>query len=213
MSGAEEFLPERRNLTALRAAAADCQGCELHGPATQTVFGAGPASARLVFVGEQPGDQEDKAGKPFVGPAGHLFDRALADAGLDDVPRYVTNAVKHFRFTRAENGTRRIHQAPTRGQLRACLPWLTAELAVVRPDLVICLGASAAHAVLGPDLRLTHHRGEVFGAPESMPGSWQVAATVHPSSVLRSPDREQSYRDFVDDLVRMTRDLPGSRGA
>lgn len=211
--GAEDFLPERLSLTTLRRAAADCTGCELHGPATQTVFGAGQATARLVFVGEQPGDQEDKAGKPFVGPAGHLFDRALADAGLDEVPRYVTNAVKHFRFTRASNSARRIHQAPTRGQLRACLPWLTAELRVVRPELVICLGASAAHALLGPDFRLTQHRGEVFDASASMPGPWQVAATVHPSSVLRSPDRDKSYREFVDDLVRMSGQLAGSRGA
>ncbi|HEX4220823.1 MAG TPA: UdgX family uracil-DNA binding protein [Pseudonocardiaceae bacterium] len=198
--GAQRFLPERGSLSALRAAAAHCEGCDLFEPATQTVFGAGPARARLVLVGEQPGDQEDKAGEPFVGPAGHLLDRAMADAALDDVPHYRTNAVKHFRFTIAERGKRRIHQAPNRGQLRACLPWLTAELVAIRPRLVVCLGATAAHALFGPDFRLTQHRGDVLTAPESMPGRWEVMATVHPSSVLRAKDRDQAYTDFVADL-------------
>lgn len=199
--GAERFLPERTSLTALREAAAGCEGCELFGPATQTVFGAGPASARLVLVGEQPGDQEDKKGEPFVGPAGRVLDRALAEAGLSDLPRYVTNAVKHFRFT--ERGKRRIHQAPSRGQLRACLPWLTAELHVIRPELVVCLGATAAQAVFGPDFRLTHHRGELLDPPETLTGPWHVLVTVHPSSVLRAQDRDRAYAEFVDDLNRI----------
>jgi uracil-DNA glycosylase family protein len=196
--GAQRFLPERTSVSALREAAAHCEGCELFAPATQTVFGAGSAHARLMLVGEQPGDQEDRAGEPFVGPAGHLLDRALADAGLGDVARYVTNAVKHFRFT--ERGKRRIHRAPSRGQLRACLPWLTAELRAVRPDLVLCLGATAAQAVFGPDFRLTRHRGEMLDAPDSMPGSWRVMATVHPSSVLRATDRQKAYDEFARDL-------------
>lgn len=200
--GAEQFLPEHTGIAALRAAAVDCAGCELFQAATQTVFGAGPARARLVFVGEQPGDQEDRAGEPFVGPAGRLLDRALADAGLADVPRYVTNAVKHFRFT--ERGNRRIHRAPSRGQLRACLPWLTAELNTIRPDLVVCLGATAAHAVFGPDFRLTRHRGELLEPPAG-PGT--ALATVHPSSVLRASDRKQAYAEFVADLQR----IPASR--
>ena len=197
-ASAREFLPKSTSLTALRTAAARCEGCELFGPATQTVFGAGPARARLMLVGEQPGDQEDRAGAPFVGPAGRLLDHALADAGLDELPRYVTNAVKHFRFT--QRGTRRIHQPPTRGQLRACLPWLTAELAAVRPELVICLGATAAHALLGEDFRLTERRGELLDAPESMADAGRVMATVHPSAVLRANDRDEAYQDLVRDL-------------
>jgi DNA polymerase len=182
--GAQRFLPERTSLTALRTAAADCAGCAL-------------------FVGEAPGDQEDRKGEPFVGPAGRLLHRALADADLDEVPSYLTNAVKHFRFT--ERGKRRIHQTPTRGQLRACLPWLTAELHAIKPDLVVCLGAIAAHAVFGSDFRLTEHRGELLDPPETTPGSWQVMATVHPSAVLRAQDREQAYADFVHDLKRIPR--------
>jgi len=198
--GAEPFLPNGTSLTALRDAAADCQGCDLFRNATQTVFGDGPESARLVLIGEQPGDQEDRVGKPFVGPAGHLLDRALAEAGLDEVPRYLTNAVKHFRFTIAERGKRRIHQAPNRGQLRSCLPWLRAELHAVRPELLVCLGATAAHAVLGQDFRLTEHRGELLAAPETIAGAWQVMTTVHPSSVLRASDRDKAYQEFVRDL-------------
>jgi DNA polymerase len=193
--GAERFMPDRTSLSALREAAAGCEGCELFQAATQTVFGTGPARARLVFIGQQPGDQEDRAGEPFVGPAGRLLDHALADAGLSDVPRYVTNAVKHFRFT--ERGKRRIHRAPNRGQLRACLPWLTAELKAIRPELVVCLGATAAHAVFGPDFRLTQHRGELL---EPAAGPHQALATVHPSSVLRAEDRDEAYARFVADL-------------
>jgi uracil-DNA glycosylase family protein len=205
--GAERFLPKRGGLRAMRTAAARCEGCDLFGPATQTVFGAGPARARLMLVGEQPGDQEDRAGEPFVGPAGHLLDRALAEAGLDEVPQYRTNAVKHFRFTVSERGQRRIHQAPKQSQLQACLPWLTAELALVRPDLVVCLGATAAHAIFGRDFRLSDHRGDVLDPPESMPGSWQVITTVHPSAVLRATDRDQAFGDFVHDLSRVAAGL------
>lgn len=201
--GAQRFLPDHTSLSALREAAAHCEGCELYGPATQTVFGTGRARARLVFIGEAPGDQEDRKGEPFVGPAGRLLDRALAEAGLDDVPRYLTNAVKHFRFT--ERGKRRIHQKPSGGQLRACLPWLTAELHAIKPDIVVCLGATAAHAVFGPDFRLTQHRGEVLDPPETTAGSWRAMATVHPSAVLRSQDRDQAYAEFVHDLKRIPR--------
>ncbi len=198
--GAEEFLPKRNSLTALRSAAEQCEGCDLFRQATQTVFGSGPRNARVLLVGEQPGDQEDRAGQPFVGPAGHLLDRALADAALDEVPVFRTNAVKHFRFHLAPRGKRRIHEPPSKGQLRACLPWLHAELRAVRPELVVCLGATAAHAMFGGEFRLTQHRGELLAAPESAPGEWRVVATVHPSAVLRSNDREQAYRDFVRDL-------------
>lgn len=198
-AGAERFLPdERSSLTALRKAAEGCEGCDLYGPATHTVFGAGSAHARLMLVGEQPGDREDRYGEPFVGPAGHLLDKGLVDAGLGETPRYLTNAVKHFRFT--ERGKRRIHQPPNRGQLRACLPWLTAELQAVEPELVVCLGATAAHAVFGDDFRLTQHRGELLDRPESMPGEWRAMTTVHPSSVLRANDRVQAYDEFVRDL-------------
>ncbi|HEY2699012.1 MAG TPA: UdgX family uracil-DNA binding protein [Pseudonocardiaceae bacterium] len=207
-AGAEAFLPERSSLTALRSAAAHCEGCDLFHEATQTVFGSGAGKARVMLVGEQPGDQEDRAGEPFVGPAGHLLDRALADAELDEVAVYRTNAVKHFRFHLAPRGKRRIHQAPSRGQLLACLPWLQAEMRAVRPELVVGLGASAAHALFGQDFRLTQHRGEVLGGPESMPGDWQVLVTVHPSSVLRSNDREQAYHDFVRDLRAVKAALP-----
>jgi uracil-DNA glycosylase len=198
--GAARFLPEQENLTALREAAAGCRGCDLYRNATATVFGEGPAHARLMLVGEQPGDQEDKAGKPFVGPAGRLLDRAMDEAGIDRSSVYLTNAVKHFKWTPAERGKRRIHQKPARGEVLACLPWLTAELRVVRPGLVVCLGAVAAGAIFGPSFRLTQHRGELLDPPDTMPGDWRAVVTVHPSAVLRSPDREKSFQDFVADL-------------
>jgi uracil-DNA glycosylase len=184
------------SLAGLRAAAGRCRDCDLYRGATQTVFGAGPDDARMVLVGEQPGDQEDRAGEPFVGPAGRLLDRALADAGIDRSTVYVTNAVKHFKFT--ERGKRRIHQKPGRTEVVACRPWLLGELARVAPELVVCLGAVAAQSLLGTSFRLTMHRGEVMDLPDSPA---RVTATVHPSSVLRAPDRDEAYDGLVADLV------------
>ncbi|MDU0289144.1 UdgX family uracil-DNA binding protein [Saccharothrix longispora] len=190
---AASFVPEGADLAALRRAAASCEGCHLHAPATRTVFGAGPPDARLVLVGEQPGDAEDREGEPFVGPAGRLLDKALAETGLDRAGAYLTNAVKHFKFE--ERGKRRIHKSPARGEVVACLPWLEAELAQVEPDLVVCLGATAAKAVLGTSFKVTEQRGRLQHA-----GEQAVIATVHPSAILRAPDRDEAYRGFVADL-------------
>ncbi|MEU6349800.1 UdgX family uracil-DNA binding protein [Streptomyces sp. NPDC047072] len=196
---AEPFVPERGGLSGLRRAAAECRGCPLHRDATQTVFGAGRVDARVMLVGEQPGDQEDRQGKPFVGPAGKLLDRALAEAGIDPDQAYVTNAVKHFKFTQPEPKKRRIHKAPTLREMTACGPWLAAELAVVKPELIVVLGATAGKALLGSSFRVTQVRGtvleeEIHGRPE------RLVPTVHPSSVLRSDDREAAYRGLVADL-------------
>ncbi|CAM5703216.1 UdgX family uracil-DNA binding protein [Streptomyces aurantiogriseus] len=196
---AEPFVPDHGGLTALRRAAADCRGCPLHRDATQTVFGAGAADARVMLVGEQPGDQEDRQGKPFVGPAGKLLDRALEEAGIDPGETYVTNAVKHFKFTQAEPRKRRIHKAPTLREMTACGPWLAAELALVEPELIVVLGATAGKALLGSSFRVTEVRGtvlerEIHGRPE------RLVPTVHPSSVLRSDDREAAYQGLVADL-------------
>ncbi|MFF0158617.1 UdgX family uracil-DNA binding protein [Streptomyces sp. NPDC005263] len=203
---AEPFVPTRGGLAALRRAAADCQGCPLHRDATQTVFGAGKAAARVMLVGEQPGDQEDRQGKPFVGPAGKLLDRALEEAGIEPADTYVTNAVKHFKFTQAEPKKRRIHRAPTLREMMACAPWLAAELAVVEPELIVVLGATAGKALLGSSFRVTQVRGtvveeEIHGRPE------RLVPTVHPSSVLRSDDREAAYRALVADLTVAARAL------
>ena len=194
---AEPQVPHGADLDGLRAAAATCTGCDLYRDATQTVFGAGPAPARVMFVGEQPGDQEDKAGEPFVGPAGKLLDRALADAGIDRDQAYVTNAVKHFKFKRDARGKRRIHEKPNRTEVVACRPWLVAELEVVRPELIVALGATAAQSLLGPSFKLTQHRGEILDAPEL---GGRVLATNHPSAVLRAPDRDLAYKALVEDL-------------
>ncbi|MFF6875321.1 UdgX family uracil-DNA binding protein [Streptomyces sp. NPDC012474] len=196
---AEPFVPGRGGLAALRRAAAECQGCPLHRDATRTVFGAGSQDARVMLVGEQPGDQEDRQGKPFVGPAGKLLDRALEEAGIDPSEAYVTNAVKHFKFTRAEPRKRRIHKAPNLREMTACGPWLAAELSVVEPELIVVLGATAGKALLGSSFRVTQVRGtvleeDVHGRPE------RLVPTVHPSSVLRSDDREAAYRGLVSDL-------------
>ncbi|MFG2790587.1 UdgX family uracil-DNA binding protein [Streptomyces sp. NPDC048419] len=196
---AEPFLPERGGLPALRKAAADCRGCPLHRDATQTVFGEGDAHARVMLVGEQPGDQEDRQGKPFVGPAGKLLDRALEEAGIDPADAYVTNAVKHFKFTQAEPGKRRIHKAPTLREMTACGPWLAAELAVVEPELIVVLGATAGKALLGSSFRVTQVRGTVM--EEEIHGrAERLVPTVHPSSVLRADDREAAYQGLVSDL-------------
>jgi len=205
--GAEEFLPERRSLESLREAAAGCRGCDLWEHATQTVFGEGTSKATVMFIGEQPGDREDVEGHPFVGPAGRILDEGLDAAGINRANVYVTNAVKHFRFTR--RGKRRLHEKPNAQQVRACRPWLEAELETVKPRLLVLLGATAAQALMGPSFRVTQHRGKVMPTPLGV----QAIATVHPSSILRAPDdaaREEAMRAFVHDLraVRLHLDLP-----
>lgn len=201
--GAQRYLPERRTLDALREAAAQCRGCALYRDATQTVFGEGRRGAPLMLVGEQPGDHEDLEGHPFVGPAGRLLDRAVRDAGIDPAQAYVTNAVKHFKFTRRE-GKRRIHQKPGRTEVVACRPWLIAEIDSVRPQVVVCLGATAAQSLLGPSFRISTGRGELLSLPglAGSNGRPRVLATVHPSAVLRdrSDQRAEAYEAFVDDL-------------
>ncbi|MYR04891.1 UdgX family uracil-DNA binding protein [Gordonia sp. SID5947] len=210
--GAGEFVPESHDLASLASAARSCRGCDLYRDADQTVFGAGSVGSTIMFVGEQPGDQEDRAGEPFVGPAGKLFDRALDAAGIDRELTYVTNAVKHFKFTRAAGRKRRIHDKPKHTEVVACRPWLLAELDAVSPRIVVCLGATAAQALLGPDFRVTQHRGERFNlASDGDVGSGHdedVLATVHPSSILRGPRdrREEAFDAFVADLTAV-RDL------
>jgi uracil-DNA glycosylase family protein len=193
---AADFLPTRLTLPALREAAARCRGCHLWQVGTQTVFGEGSRAAEAIFVGEQPGDQEDRAGKPFVGPAGRVFDEALEEAGIDRNAVYVTNAVKHFKWQ--ERGKRRIHQKPSWTEMTACRPWLEAELAVVKPRVLVLLGATAAQSLLGRQFRVTHHRGELLDSDLAE----AVTATVHPSSILRGePDeRQANFEAFVDDL-------------
>ena len=184
-----------RDLDTLRTEAAGCTMCDLHRDATQTVFGAGPASAKLLVVGEQPGDAEDRAGEPFVGPSGALLDRALVEAGIDRAEVYVTNAVKHFKFT--PRGKRRIHSTPNAAEITACRPWLDAELAAVEPEVVLALGATAAKALLGPSFRVSRQRGQVLDQDGRR---W--TATLHPSAILRTPSerRDAAYADFLDDL-------------
>ena len=194
---ATPFLPERLSLTALREAAAGCRGCHLWRPATQTVFGEGRKSSRLMLVGEQPGDREDLEGKPFVGPASRELDRGLEAAGIDRREAYLTNVVKHFSFQ--ERGRRRIHQTPKRFEVEACRPWLDAELNVVEPEALVLLGATAAKAVLGSSFKVTQHRGELLDSDLAP----IVSATVHPSSILRQPDEESRVREpeaFARDL-------------
>ncbi|MEU9691810.1 UdgX family uracil-DNA binding protein [Amycolatopsis japonica] len=190
--------PETADLSELRSAASGCRGCDLYRDATQTVFGEGPRAAEIMVVGEQPGDQEDRQGAPFVGPAGRLLDRALDEAGFDRRKIYVTNAVKHFKFKRDERGKRRIHKTPSKTEIVACRPWLHAELAAVHPELLIFLGATAAKALLGDDFRITRSRGERIDLAEF---ATTAVATVHPSAVLRAPDRDEAYQAFVADLV------------
>jgi uracil-DNA glycosylase len=194
---ATPFLPDRRSLKALREAAAGCRGCHLWRPATQTVFGEGRKAARVMLVGEQPGDKEDRAGAPFVGPAGRELDRGLEAAGIDRADAYVTNVVKHFKFE--ERGRRRIHQTPKRFEIDACRPWLDEELAVVKPEALVLLGATAAKALLGSSFRVTQHRGELLES-ELAP---ILTATIHPSAILRGPDeqsRAEEREAFAEDL-------------
>jgi DNA polymerase len=189
------------SLTRIRADAAGCTRCDLYRDATQTVFGEGPAHARLVMIGEQPGDKEDREGHPFVGPAGHLLDRALQAAGIDRRTVYLTNAVKHFKWTRG-SGKVRLHQKPNREEVRACACWWEGELEAVKPDLVVLLGATAAQAVLGPKVRVTRDRGEIRAPSGELP--YAMLVTVHPSAVLRTrpPERDVAFDDLVRDLRR-----------
>lgn len=199
---AEPYVPARARLPGLREAVQSCRGCDLHRHATQAVFGAGSESARLVLLGEQPGDQEDRKGEPFTGPAGGLLNKALERAGISRDDAYVTNATKHFKFSR-QQGKRRIHQKPSRSEVLACRPWLDAELRVVSPELVVCLGATAAQALLGTSFRLTRSRGELLELPESARvtrGPVRALATIHPSAVLRSDDRDAELESLVSDL-------------
>jgi uracil-DNA glycosylase len=200
---AAPLVPERASLPKLREAAAGCTACDLYKTGTQTVFGEGTRNAEVMFVGEQPGDQEDLAGKPFVGPAGRLLDEALVDAGIDRKTVYVTNVVKHFKWR--ARGKRRIHLKPNWSEIAACRPWLEAELAVVEPRVLVCLGATAAQALLDRQFRVTRERGR----PVESDLAEHVIATVHPSSILRSdPEtREQEYAAFVEDLKVVARFL------
>jgi uracil-DNA glycosylase len=194
-------LDDHSSLEKLRQEAAGCTACDLYKTGTQTVFGEGSNGAEVMFVGEQPGDQEDKDGRPFVGPAGRLFDDALEDAGIDRTQVYVTNVVKHFKWR--ARGKRRIHQKPNWSEIAACRPWLDGELAAVEPRVLVCLGATAAHALLGRQFRVTQQR----GTPVESELAEHVLATVHPSSILRGdPEtREQEYRAFVKDLEAVAR--------
>jgi uracil-DNA glycosylase len=186
-----------RSIEALRALAAGCRACHLWARATQTVFGEGPTDARVMIVGEQPGNSEDIEGTPFVGSAGRLLDRALVDAGIDRTGVYVTNVVKHFKWRRARTGKKRIHDKPNRAEVEACRPWLDAEATRIRPELIICLGATAAQALLGSAFRVTRQHGDVVESPLG-----PALATIHPSAVLRAPDdvRDETYDGLVADL-------------
>jgi DNA polymerase len=204
MTSAADFLPDRTTIPALRKAAAACRGCDLYRDATQTVFGEGPRGARIVMVGEQPGDKEDLAGRPFVGPAGGLLDRAIEDAGLIRDEIYLTNVVKHF--AHIVRGKRRIHRKPDMEEIRACTPWLDAELAGIRPEVLVLLGATAAQAILGRTFRVTRERGTFVESPLAP----LVTATVHPSSILRSrgdAERRAAFEGFVADLRTVERAL------
>jgi DNA polymerase len=195
--GAEQWVPDHATVERLREAAAGCKGCDLWSNATQTVFGEGSEHAKLMLVGEQPGDHEDVEGKPFVGPAGRLLDTALERAAIPRGNVYLTNVVKHFKWVR--RGKRRLHEKPNSQEVRACRPWLDAEVKTVQPRLVVLLGATAAQAVLGPTVRVTKQRGQVVNTPLGVQG----LATVHPSSILRAPDddsRREAMDAFVEDL-------------
>lgn len=201
---AEEFFPERRSIKAFRDAAADCRACDLWERGTQTVFGEGARRAEVVFVGEQPGNEEDLSGKPFVGPAGRLLDDALVEAGIDRAQTYVTNVVKHFKWE--PRGKRRIHKKPNAGEIAACRPWLEAEINLIKPRIIVCLGATAAQALLGSKFKVSTQRGQFI---ESNLAPY-LLATVHPSSILRAPDDETRHlekRRFVDDLKKVARVL------
>jgi len=203
--GAQKWVPPDADIEALRQAVGACRGCDLYEHATQAVFSKGPPSARVVLVGEQPGDQEDRKGEPFVGPAGRLLDKALLEAGIDPGEAYVTNAVKHFRFTQSGPGKRRIHKTPDASQLSACQPWLTAELALLEPDVLVTLGATAGKALMGSAFRVTKQRGVLIPLTERAEDeptghAGYLVATIHPSAVLRADDRDAAYAGFLADL-------------
>jgi uracil-DNA glycosylase len=201
---AADFMPAKINYRSLAKAADGCRGCDLYKYATQTVFGEGLVNSQVMFVGEQPGDEEDLAGHPFVGPAGRLFDKALAEAGIDREQTYVTNAVKHFKWK--PRGKRRLHEKPKASEVGACFPWLAAEIKVVKPRILVLLGATAAQALLGKQFRVTKQRGIWLGSDLAD----RVIATVHPSSILRAPDpelRERAYTEFVRDLETIAAEL------
>lgn len=207
-TSAAEFIPEHPTPRTLREAVQRCLGCDLYAHATQAVFGEGPNSAEIVFIGEQPGDEEDRQGHPFVGPSGRLLDRALVKAGIDRSLVYVTNAVKHFKFE--ERGKRRLHKKPSGLEIRACQPWLEAEINLIQPRIIVCLGATAAQTIFGGTYRLTKERGQFVR------NSWApyVTSTVHPSAILRAPDEEQrhiEYDRFVADLKKVHKVWKGLR--
>jgi uracil-DNA glycosylase len=194
--------PKARSLASLRRAARDCRACDLWKDATQTVFGEGPPNAKIIFIGEQPGDQEDLAGHPFVGPAGKILDEALHQAGIDRREVYVTNVVKHFKWVPAQRGKRRIHKKPRYSEIQACRPWLDAELQSLKPEVLVCLGASAAQSLLGRNFSVTRQRGQLVASTLAP----KVVATVHPSSILRAPDsasRRSQMQEFVRDLSKV----------
>ena len=204
LDAAQKKIPSARTVEDLAKIARNCKACALWEGATQTVFGEGEPTAQAMFVGEVPGDQEDKVGKPFVGPAGQLLNEALVEAGIDRSKVYVTNAVKHFGWE--PRGKRRIHKKPRASEIAACRPWLDAEIARLKPRVIVCLGATAAQALLGRDFRVTQRRGEFMESPLAE----YVAATVHPSSILRAPDdetRRAEMRQFVADLKKIARVL------
>jgi uracil-DNA glycosylase family protein len=203
MSSAEEFLPAKLTLKALREAAEGCRGCELYKDATQTVFGQGAASARLMLVGEQPGDKEDVEGEPFVGPAGRLLDRALEEAGIDRSETYVTNAVKHFKWK--PRGNRRLHQTPRAGEIEACKPWLRAEVEAVEPAAVVALGATAARSLFGSKVKVLKDRGSRISTPLAPLGT----VTIHPSAILRLRDHDEREAE----LAALVADLEGVASA
>ncbi|MFN2578504.1 MAG: UdgX family uracil-DNA binding protein [Pyrinomonadaceae bacterium] len=206
-TSAADFFPKRKSLKAFRDAAGDCKGCDLWERGTQTVFGAGARHADVLFVGEQPGNEEDLTGKPFVGPAGRLFDDALIEAGIDRAHTYVTNIVKHFKWE--PRGKRRIHKKPNAREITACRPWLEAEIRLVKPKVIVCLGATAAQALLGAQFKVTRQRGQFIESTLAP----HIMATVHPSSILRAPDDETRHdekRKFIDDLKQVAHVLSKS---
>lgn len=192
-----EFLPRRISMESLREAAETCRGCPLYKDATQTVFGAGPRSARMIVVGEQPGNDEDLQGAPFVGPAGRVLDEGLAAAGIDRADTYVTNVVKHFKWT--PSGKRRLHKKPSAREIAACLPWLEKEIELIEPEVLVCLGATAAQALFGRDFKVTRQRGQILPTPLAK----HAVATIHPSSILRQEteaDQRREMEQFIEDL-------------
>jgi uracil-DNA glycosylase len=199
---AASLVPPRSTISMLRKAASACKACDLWKTATQTVFGEGASTAMIMIVGEQPGDQEDRVGRPFVGPAGQLLDQALAEAGIDRARVYVTNVVKHFKWSASERGKRRIHKKPRQSEIQACYPWLESELRAVKPKILVCMGATAAQMLLGKDVSVTRIHGQTVESPHAP----FAIATMHPSSILRAADaasRQQRMNEFINDLKRV----------